>query len=193
MIETRNDYRSERILLAAAELGYIDIVSELANPSEKMFYGKEKIVISPNAQDGQALVNAAGNGHQSMVEYLIGKGVSPSAWDGQALVNAAGNGHQSMVEYLVGKGVSSDAQDGLVLVSVAKNGDQSMLEYLIGKGVSADAHYGLALFFAAGNGNQSMVEYLIGKGADIELAFRTVQICGNVRAFQTLQQMRRRR
>ena len=119
MIETRNDYRSERILLAAAELGYIDIVSELANPSEKMFYGKEKIVISPNAQDGQALVNAAGNGHQSMVEYLIGKGVSPNSRNGLALVNAARNGHQSMVEYLIGKG--ADIEPAIVTAERFRN------------------------------------------------------------------------
>ena len=68
-------------------------MSELVNPTEKSLNGKEKLVISPNAQDGLALVNAAGNGHQSMVEYLIRKGVSPSARGGFVLVNAAWNGH----------------------------------------------------------------------------------------------------
>ena len=134
-----------------------------------------------NAQGGRygtALAAASGEGHEKIVELLLGIGAAVNAHGGghygTALAAASGEGHEKVVERLLGAGADVNAQGGncsTALAEAAGGGHEKIVQRLLnaGAGVNADGggHYGTALAAASGEGHEKIVELLLGAGAGV--------------------------
>ena len=138
---------------------------------------KEKIDINKENENGlNPLHFASQNGHLSVVEYLISKGVDPNAQDNDGwtpLHYACDCGHLPVVEYLISKKADPNVpiNDGWISIHQASwKGQLQIVKYFIEKinmNIDIPAKNGsLPLHFASQNGHLQVVEYLISKGAD---------------------------
>ena len=92
-----------------------------------------------------------------------------------ALLFAASNGNEKIVELLLEKGADIQVAPGnrTLLMIAAGNGNEKMVELFLEKGADVNAvdHRGwTALLFAAKKGNEKIVELLLEKGADVNAA-----------------------
>jgi ankyrin repeat protein len=81
----------------------------------------------------EALIEAAANGHDDIVEYLVESGANISENGDEALIGAAANGHLAVVKYFVEKGANKFARDE-ALIEAAANGHDDIVEYLVESG-----------------------------------------------------------
>jgi ankyrin repeat domain-containing protein 50 len=136
-------------------------------------------VVDINAQGGHfgnALQAASSEGHEKVVELLLGKGADVNAQGGgygNALQAALARGHEKVVELLLGKGADVNAQGGHfgnALYAASSGGHEKVVELLLGKGADVNAQDGgfsNALYAASYQGHEKVVELLLGKDADV--------------------------
>ncbi len=143
-------------------------------------------------QDGRNyLMIAAGKGLDSVVRYLIQKGLDINARDqkgNSALMYAALKDRRDTIVLLIDKGADVNAADNegnSILIMTMKEGSgelqgKPIVEYLLRRGAKVNATYqgktwdhGLTpLMIAAGAGHRRQVEILLEKGADVRARAR---------------------
>jgi len=117
-------------------------------------------------------VNAAMNGDLETVESLIDE-VSNEETKDDAFRWAASNGHESIVSYLIEKGVNVDGQGSTgdtALMYAAGANNLEMVKVLIEKGANVNIENedgNTVVFVAAYKNNLEMVKYVVEHGADV--------------------------
>jgi ankyrin repeat protein len=141
----------------------------------------ETLVNTPHPHDDAertALMFAAENGHDSIVELLFVHGADASAktkYGWTALIYAARNGCESCMNVLLHHGADSHAKDNhgrTALLYAADSGHEACLNILLRRGADpnliAGDHYGsTALMYAADSGHDACIDVLLRHGADI--------------------------
>ncbi|OBT63922.1 hypothetical protein VE03_05994 [Pseudogymnoascus sp. 23342-1-I1] len=158
---------------------------------EKPVYNLLESGLAANLKDsyGQTPLSwAAGNGHEAVVQVLLGKGAEVDAKDieyGRTPLSwAAEDGHEAVVQVLLGKGAEVDTKDTVYgrtpLSWAAEKGHEAVVQVLLGKGAEVDAkdtdygrtpdtEYGRTpLSWAAETGREAVVQLLLGKGAEVD-------------------------
>ena len=132
-----------------------------------------------NAQGGHfgnALQAASWDGHEKVVQMLLGKGADINAQGGvygNALQVASRSGREKVVQMLLDKGAAINAQGGVygnALQMASEGGHEKVVQKLLDKGADVNAqggHFGNALQAASWGGHEKVVQMLLGKGADI--------------------------
>ncbi|KAJ3277616.1 hypothetical protein HK104_003131 [Borealophlyctis nickersoniae] len=128
----------------AAAKGHVDVVSRCL----------ESGGLNVHADNGDALLSAALNGHLSVVKLLFDKGADLHAQDSWCLESGGLNVH---------------ADNGHGLRAAARNGHLSVVKLLLDKGADlhAEQHGWSALSWAAGGGHLDVVQLLLDKGANV--------------------------
>ena len=118
---------------------------------------------------------AAWQGHETIVNLLLSKGVDPDSKDKNnrtPLSWAASNGHETIVNLLLSNSVDPDAKDdsGTTPLSyAASEGHETVVNILLSKGVNPDPRDDLGwtpLIWAALHGYEKVVNILLSKGVD---------------------------
>lgn len=97
------------------------------------------------------------------------------SWQQTALIIAAANGYQEIIQYLIENGSKIEARNNTkktALIKAAENGHQEVLQYLIKQGANIEAKdkdKETPLIKAAQNGNKEAVQCLIKYGANIKV------------------------
>ncbi len=149
----------------AAETGRLDFV--------KLFVEQYKADIH-NYSD-EMLRNAAHNGHEEVVGYLLSKGADHSAWSGDPLKNAAEQGHLGVVKKLVEAGAEINTSNsysyggyGDVLDRAARGGHIKVVEYLLDKGADPKAGSYEAFLTACRNNHAPLVDLFLKHGVEAD-------------------------
>ncbi|XP_025416636.1 protein TANC2 isoform X4 [Sipha flava] len=134
----------------------------------------------------QALVQAAGQGVDDVVEYLLD--VAEVTVDGQdslsgetALTLASSNGHKSTVVLLLDRGAQVSATNMKcmnALILAARDGQWEVVETLLHNGTHVDivdSEQRTPLMMAASEDHSGIVELLLDSGADLSAKDRTGQ------------------
>lgn len=167
-LETGATINGSGALLAACELGHVDIV--------KILLGHR-----PEVEINDSIQAASARGFEEIVELCLGAGADVNLKDTQMgrtpLPWAAGNGHEKLVQLLLEKnGIDVDTKDNAgqtPLSLAAQNGHHIVAQMLLNKGAkinTTDAKFRRTpLIWAAQNGHEQVVQLLIGKGAETNL------------------------
>ncbi|KFY69225.1 hypothetical protein V496_00421 [Pseudogymnoascus sp. VKM F-4515 (FW-2607)] len=123
---------------------------------------------------------AARNGHEAVVQLLLGKGAEVEAKDemyGQTPLSlAAESGHEAVVQLLLGKGAEVETKDQVSgrtpLSLAAESGHEAVVQLLLGEGAEVETKDQVSgrtpLSLAAESGHEAVVQLLLGKGAEVE-------------------------
>ena len=178
----------ETPLIAAASLGYLDVVKYLVGEGNN--FDKAEVNAQSNNQYGvTALMQAAQEGHLDVVKYLVGEGnnfekaeVNKQDKNGEtALTVAAQNGHLDIVKYLVENPFDkAKVKEDEALFYAARKGHLDIVKYLVGEGNNfdkadvnmqvQDQQCKTALMWAVFEGHLDIVKYLVGEGNNFEKA-----------------------
>jgi len=141
-----------------------------------LLYGGHKIDLNTSDSLGnRPLYWAALNGHETVVELLLGEKVEVEAINNNgetALFRAASNGHEAVVRLLLEKGaaISRNNNGEIALFQAASNGHKAVVRLLLetGADVAANDKNGwTALHSAAMGGHEAVVRLLLERGADV--------------------------
>lgn len=159
----------ERALLAAVELGHLDVVKLLIPVVMRLLdqaaeHGTETALIESLRSDlyARALKFAAGYGRINVVEYLIDLSGPTNKLKlilNDALLVAASNGQINMARFLIQKG-ATDLNNALRAAAHSDHID--LARYLISNGAT---DIGTALIWASMGGHLPMVRFLLLTGA----------------------------
>lgn len=118
---------------------------------------------------------AAQDGHTAVVQLLLEHvGVNDRDRQ-MALQQAAANGRNEVVQFLVEKGANFDIKGIIVLTALhgaAANGHNEVAQFLVEKGANVDVTDAIgwtALHYAAYNGRSEIVRFLIEKRANVDV------------------------
>ncbi|XP_050420665.1 protein TANC2 isoform X3 [Adelges cooleyi] len=163
-------------LVEAAKNSHFNVVAFLLGCEWKVTNPRVEIDHIDASQ--QALVQAAGQGVDEIVEYLLD--VAEVVVDGQdslsgetALTLAASNGRRSTVSLLLSRGAqvaSPNVKSMNALVLAARDGQWEVVETLLLNGISADlvdSEQRTPLMMAASEDHSSIVELLLDNGANL--------------------------
>ena len=150
-------------LIIAARDGKLDDVKQLVRNVRADF------------QDGQALTEAAKNGHLEVVRYLVEECfVKLFLTGGAPLFEAATNGYLEVVKYLVAcdDGNSAHNRRCRAYIYAARNGHLEIVRYLVDQArVPINFYDGSALILAAGEGKLAVVQYLVDRKPETDEDF----------------------
>jgi ankyrin repeat protein len=127
-------------------------------------------------RDKTALIWAAEQGNEAIVDWLVQKGAdvnAPVQNNDDALQMASIFGHEKVVQILIDAGADMNAQDqhyGSPLHGASKFGHEKVVQILIDAGADVNAEggtYCYALQEASLNGHEKVVQMLIDAGADV--------------------------
>lgn len=118
------------------------------------------------------------NGHKSVVEMIIIKGVNPDkvsrkGYKQTPLILAAQGGHIDIAEYLIKKGADMNTKDMFGRTPLSHSleaGQLSMAKFLLNYGVNVNTKDDVSqtpLHIAVVKGNFEVVKLLVEKGADV--------------------------
>lgn len=131
------------------------------------------------ARQSTALVEAALNGHEDVVQILLSSGArinfsAPFGGD-NALGAAIRSGNLSLVQFLLQEGADinafSGAENATALVMASKKGSEAIVRRLLDSGAFVNTRFrrygGTALYAASEQGNSSIVRLLLAEGAEL--------------------------
>ncbi|KFY47129.1 hypothetical protein V494_00150 [Pseudogymnoascus sp. VKM F-4513 (FW-928)] len=158
------------------------------------YFGVEKLVynflesgLAANLKDSYSwtpLSWAARNGHEGVVQLLLGKGAEMEAKDemyGQAPLSlAAESGHEAVVQLLLGEGAEVEAEDQMSgrtpLSWAAESGHEAVVQLLLEEGAEVETKDEMwirtPLSWAAESGHDAVVQLLLEEGAEVETTDR---------------------
>merc|ERR1740128_428544 len=147
-------------LMVAAKRGFTDIVSELANKTNKIDY---------QLREYSALMLAAKNGHHQAVSILLEHGANLNAkniFKQNALCIAVENCHGPVVSVLLANGA-----DPNVLIQAAKHCQPQIISQLLENGADPNmiSDFYTPLMMAAEKGNIQACLILLENGADVNV------------------------
>ncbi|SCO92664.1 uncharacterized protein FRV6_16792 [Fusarium oxysporum] len=161
------DYDGDSAIVSASEYGHTAICSLLLETNNSL----------DPTDIGLALIEAARNGHETVVKLLLRhSSTTPrsSIYAGVALIEAAGDGHEVVVKVLLRHNTvaseSSTNYGGQALIKAVDGGYDNIVDLLLNAGVDTEAPDGLGrtpIFVAIRQGNVSLIQRLIRAGADI--------------------------
>jgi ankyrin repeat protein len=139
----------------------------------------DKMKIDVKDQKGRtALIWAAKEGHEVMVELLIKNGANVNVqggFYGTALQEACANGDKAVVRLLLEKGADVNIQGGhysTALRAACLGGREAVVRLLLEKGADVNVQgdfYSTVLQEACANGHEAVVRLLLEKGADVNI------------------------
>merc|ERR1740128_614684 len=156
-------------LMVAAKRGFTDIVSELANKTNKIDYQLRKY---------SALMLAAKNGHHQAVSILLEHGANLNAkniFKQNALCIAVENCHGPVVSVLLENGADPNTRDewdgSTVLIKAAKHCQPQIISKLLENGADPNmiSDFYTPLMMAAEKGNIQACQILLENGADVNV------------------------
>ena len=168
-VRPRIDFLVGPLMLSAAEAGNTQRLASILGYVRNINY--------VGIQGDTALHNAAGQGHNDIVQLLLSRGASIEAMSSRnctPLHHAAWFGHTSTVELLLLKGASIEAMlknNSTPLHLAAENGHTRIVQLLLSRGASIEAmgpENWTPLHYAANGGHTSTAELLLAKGASVE-------------------------
>ena len=135
-------------------------------------------VSTPSGSFGidKAFLRAAGEGRETVIQFLLENGVNIAAkdeYERTALHLAAEKGHEAVARLLLEKGadIAAKNDDGwTVLHLAARNGHEAVASLLLEKGADVaakDSREWTALHLAAIYGHEAMARLLLEKGVDV--------------------------
>jgi ankyrin repeat protein len=128
--------------------------------------------------DKTALIYAAEQGNEAIVDWLVQKGADVNAsvkYSDNALQMASESGHEKVVQILINAGADVNAQGqhyGSPLHGASKFGHDKVVQILINAGANVNAqgeHYGSPLHVASRAGHEKAVQILVNSGADVNV------------------------
>ncbi|GEM_PF-2602284 len=134
-----------------------------------MYQMKRAIYFGANINSwagGEALIDAARNGHKDAVVFLLDNGVKPDVNGYFALYEAAHYGHIDVVQEFLDRGVDINAPTTLgghfSMLAAAAGGKQTeTVKWLLSKGIDVTIDGGHALEMAASHGDTEMTKALL--------------------------------
>jgi ankyrin repeat protein/adenylate kinase family enzyme len=126
-----------------------------------------------NNDGATPLIEAAGYGHLGFVGWLLEEGVEIETGGGAALQKASVEGHNAIIEILLGVGANVNAQGGEygnALQAAAWNGSAETVKILLDAQANVNAQggeYGNALQAAASRGSAEKVRILLDAQANV--------------------------
>ncbi|KAK6496744.1 hypothetical protein TWF481_001732 [Arthrobotrys musiformis] len=131
---------------------------------------------------GKLLLSAVGEGHEELVELLLGTNkidLEVRNQDGRTLLmEAMYRGKFKMVRLLLEKGadITATGSDGQTMLAYAvSSGNEDLVRFLLDNGSNieaADREGKTPLFYAVSSGNEDLVRFLLDSGSNIEAADR---------------------
>lgn len=110
-----------------------------------------------NAQEGDALVTAATNGHLRILKCLVENGASITIKNSDLLQGAACNGHLKIVQYLISKGINVKSIKGDKWDEVIYYSNLKTIKYLVEQGIKPTKE---SLRYAENSGKTNVYNYL---------------------------------
>jgi ankyrin repeat protein len=125
--------RPNKSLLAATRENNPSKVREILNDQRKVVWLEDKSLSS-------ALLNAAYQGHELIVQLLLENGANVNTTDGDsALARASQNGHQQIIWLLLEKGADINSVDrDYLLLDASQSGQEQIVRLLLEKGADAN-------------------------------------------------------
>jgi hypothetical protein len=120
-----------------------------------------------HANQSQALLLAANNGHNDIISFLLDHGANIHVRNDLALQWAADNGHLETVRLLLDRGADVNAENDIALEWAVESGHLEIVRLLIDHGADVKSDDSLALLIAAENGHTAIVKLLLDRGADL--------------------------
>jgi Ankyrin repeats (3 copies)/NACHT domain len=136
----------------------------------RMMLDAELVDLEAQDQDGQtALMWAAKQGHEKVVQMLLDKGADVNTQDrlfGSTLHAASWSDFEKVVQILLDKGADMNAQDGSLstaLHTASRNGHEKVVQILLDKGADVnvqDEFFDTALQVASREGHEKVMQIL---------------------------------
>ncbi|NDD99510.1 ankyrin repeat domain-containing protein [bacterium] len=113
---------------------------------------------------GEAVINAARNGHVDIVETLLQNGPISDWYREWAVINAARTGHVDVIEMLLRNGSIREDYRGEAVMKAAGNGNVQVIDTLLQSGPISEDHRGRAVMKAARFGHVQVIDTLLRNG-----------------------------
>lgn len=127
--------------------------------------------VNPSVYRDQPFMFACSQGHEDIVDYLLGKGCNPASREAVGLQSAVALGHTRIVKRIL------DAPQKIPQAFLNKalgvavpNGRLDIADMLIGSGADIQYNNNCIVVSAAGRNKPDALRYAIEKGADVRLA-----------------------
>ena len=141
-----------------------------APPADEALAGVQALLARGEAVPQQVLMDACEHNRLAVVEFLLASGVSMRANDDDAFVMAATEGHAELCRLLLERGGADiNAQAGCALINTAYYAEEHVLRLLLDRGADVPVYGGDAVLKAAEAGHVHIVELLFQRGADSSL------------------------
>jgi len=161
----------------ASYLGILPLTANLIRKKGRISRLRRLYLNKLDGNGNTALLYAAREGHEAVVQLLVEKGANIEVKDSDsntALIRAALYGHEAVVRLLVEKGADIETKDSdgnTALIWAALFGQEAVVQLLVEKGADIEAKNSdgnTALLYAAREGYEAVVRLLVEKGADIK-------------------------
>ncbi|KAJ3332799.1 hypothetical protein HDU76_013046 [Blyttiomyces sp. JEL0837] len=118
----------------------------------------------PSANDNEAFMKAAENGHASVLEYLISLNPLDAESYIAAIESASVKGHADVVRLLIGmEGLNFNDDDNTAICNACEYGFLEIVKLLLGvEGVEVDAKNQTPIRIASAKGHLELVKFLVG-------------------------------
>jgi|GEM_PF-2829424 transcription elongation factor Elf1 len=174
--------KSEKKLCESCKKGSLEEVKRLLK--KKLFGGSPNININESGIGNTPLINAAANGHETILKYLLDKGANIDGLNRNsetALIHALKNNQPEIARLLILEKADvliKDTKDRSTLHLACQIGCADIVEILVKKGVDInqkDINGNTALDFALINRFNDIEKFLISSGAK-QNSYKTVSL-----------------
>lgn len=124
--------------------------------------------VNPSVYRDQPFMFACSQGHEDIVDYLLGKGCNPASREAVGLQSATALGHAGIVKRILAapQKIPKDFLNKALGVAVP-NGRLDIADMLIGSGADIQYNNNCIIVSAAGRNKPDALRYAIEKGADV--------------------------
>lgn len=164
--EIRGDLQIIQALLKYSQIETDYLLNNAAeNGYEKVMAFLLKKLSVQNVIRGMAVNSAASKGFTKIVELLLKSGSISEDDRGRAVQNAADKGFQEIIELLLNNGSISDKDRGLAVCYAAAKGFKEVVGFLFNNGSISEKDRGCAVWYAAAKDFKEVIELLLNNGS----------------------------